>query len=95
MLDHKPAVLVHRVNIPATMRHLTDGEAVVEVGGVNVRQVIRNLDANYPGFAELLLEDGVPARGVAVAVNGNVTGAILKKLEGPSDIYFVPAMGGG
>lgn len=85
----------HRVHIPATMRHLTGGESAVEVAGVNVRQVIRNLDAAYPGFAELLLKDDVPAPGVAVAVNGNVTGAILAKLEEGSDIYFVPALGGG
>lgn len=85
----------HRVHIPATMRHLAGGETVVEVDGVNVRQVIRNLDAVHPGFADLLLRDDVPAPGVAVAVNGNVTGAILAKLDEGSDIYFVPALGGG
>ena len=95
MTDSEVITRAHRVHIPATMRHLTDGETVVEVEGVNVRQVIRNLDAAYPGFAELLLRDNVPAPGVAVAVNGNVTGAILAKLEEGSDIYFVPALGGG
>ena len=95
MLDPKPVTWVHRVNIPATMRHLTDGKPVVEIDGINVRQVIHNLDVAYPGFADLLLNGDVAAPGVAVAVNGNVTGAILKRLEQPAEIHFVPAMGGG
>lgn len=85
----------HRVNIPATMRHLTGGKQLVEIEGRNIRQIVVNLDHEYPGFAGLLLREGVMAPGVAVAVNGQVTGAILAPISDPSDIYFVPALGGG
>jgi molybdopterin converting factor small subunit len=85
----------HRVTIPATMRHLTGGKETVAVEGRNIRQVVANLDQAYPGFAERLLRNGTLAPGVAVAVNSQITGAILSPLEAPADIYFVPALGGG
>lgn len=42
---------LHRVTIPATMRHLTGGKEMVAVEGRNIRQVVANLDQAYPGFA--------------------------------------------
>jgi len=57
--------------------------------------VVVNLDQLYPGFAERLLRNGGLAPGVAVAVNSEITGAILRPLQASAEIYFVPALGAG
>jgi len=88
-------LLVHRVNIPGTMRHLSNGAEWVEVEGNSVRQIVRNLDQLHPGFLEKLMADGRMAPGVAVAVDGVVTNALLVPLEQPCELFFIPAIGGG
>jgi len=94
----EPAVkqaLVHRVHIPVTMRTLSAGEEWVEVEGNSVRQIVRNLDEIHPGFLDKLMADGRMAPGVAVAVDGVVTNALLVPLQQPCELFFIPAIGGG
>jgi hypothetical protein len=88
-------VLVHRVHIPVTMRPLSAGEEWVEVEGNSVRQIIRNLDEIHPGFLDKLMVDGRMAPGVAVAVDGVVTNALLVPLQQSCELFFIPAIGGG
>jgi sulfur-carrier protein len=86
----------HQVWIPALHRDLTDGEEVVEVGGDSVGEVVANLESRYPGI-EARLCDGDRIRPyISVAVNGDVTRRGLRqKLGEPSEIHFVPSLGGG
>jgi len=88
-------LLVHRVNIPGTMRYLSGGEEWVEVEGNSVRQIIRNLDKIHPGFLEKLMIDDRMAPGVAVAVDGVVTNLLLVPLKQSCELFFIPAIGGG
>ena len=88
-------VLVHRVHIPVTMRPLSAGEEWVEVEGNSVRQIVRNLDEIHPGFLDKLMIDGRMAPGVAVAVDGMVTNALLVPLQESCELFFIPALGGG
>ena len=44
------------VFIPSLMQKLSDGQTRVEVEGSNVRQIVDNLDAQYPGFKERFVE---------------------------------------
>ena len=46
------------VFIPSLMQKLSDGKSRVEVEGSSVRQIVNNLDTQYPGFKERLVEDG-------------------------------------
>ncbi|MCG2634642.1 MAG: MoaD/ThiS family protein [Gammaproteobacteria bacterium] len=87
--------LRHRVNIPVTMRHLSGGEEWLEIEGNSVPQIIRNLDRRYPGFLDKLMKDDRMAPGVAVVVDGVVTNVLLRPLEKPCELFFVPAIGGG
>ncbi len=95
MVTAEKLLLVHRVHIPGTMRHLCNGRDWVEVEGNSVRQIVRNLDALHPGFLEKLMVDDRMAPGVAVAVDGVVTSALLVPLEVPGELFFIPAIGGG
>ena len=78
------------------MQELSNGEQRVNVQGNNVRQVIDNLDAVYPGFKERLIEDGRVKPNISVAIDGEITplGMIEKVSEG-SEVHFLPAISGG
>ena len=52
------------------MQELSSGEQRVNVQGNNIRQVIDNLDAVYPGFKDRLVEDGRVKPNISVAIDG-------------------------
>lgn len=83
--------------IPATMQHLTGGEAVVQAPGHTVRELVARLDEDYPGLkAAIVQDDGRLKPGVAVAVDGYITSlGLFQRIEERSDVQFVPAIGGG
>lgn len=84
-----------RVFIPPQARKLAGCEtADVEAG--SVRAVIRQLDEQFPGLADCLLENGELRPGLSVSVGGRVTGMGLFQKVGPDDeVHFIPAIGGG
>lgn len=86
----------HEVWIPALHRDLTRGQETVQVPGETLGELIANLDALFPGLADRLTEDGRVRPYISVAVNGEVIGRRLgQRLEQPSEVHFVPAIGGG
>lgn len=84
------------VFIPSLMQRLTDGKSQVRVEGATVRQIINNLEAEYPGMRERLVEDGRVKPNISVAVDGEVTPlGMLEKVGEDSEVHFLPALGGG
>ena len=84
------------VYIPSLMQKLSDGNSKVEIDGASVRQVVNNLDAQYPGFKERLVEDGRIKGNISVAVDGEITPlGMLEKVGEHSEVHFLPAIGGG
>ena len=84
------------VFIPSLMQKLSDGNHRVEVEGSNVRQIVDNLDAQYPGFKERLVDDGRIKGNISVAIDGEMTPlGILGKVRENSEVHFLPALGGG
>ena len=84
------------VVIPSLLRKYTDGVDRVEIAGSTLREVIRNLDARFPGLGEQLIEDGDLRPSVAVSVDGEIaTGGLLEKIGPSSEVHFLPAIGGG
>ena len=84
------------VFIPSLMQKLSDGQTKVEVEGSNVRQIVDNLDAQYPGFKERLVDDGRIKGNISVAIDGEMTPlGILGKVGENSEVHFLPALGGG
>jgi len=86
------------VKIPTQLRPATDGEAVAEVDGATVGEV---LDALYDRYAELrsrIAEDGGLRRFVNVYVEGEDI-RFLSGLETPvsdgDEITILPAVAGG
>ena len=84
------------VFIPSLMQKLSDGNHRVEIEGSNVRQIVDNLDAQYPGFKERLVDDGRIKGNISVAIDGEITPlGVLGKVGENSEVHFLPALGGG
>ena len=84
------------VFIPSLMQKLSDGKGKVRVEGATVRQIVNNLDAEYPGFKDRLVEDGRIKGNISVAIDGEITPlGMLEKVGEESEVHFLPAIGGG
>lgn len=86
------------IYIPSLMRDLTNGEEIINIEGKNMRQIITNLEAAYPGFRERLLEDGTERLkpNIAIMIDGrNARRILIDKVNESSEIHFLPAISGG
>lgn len=84
------------VFIPSLMQSLTDGKSQVRVEGATVRQIINNLERDYPGVRARLVEDDRVKPNISVAVDGEVTPlGMLERVGENSEVHFLPALGGG
>ncbi len=84
------------VIVPALLRKLTNGQERVAVRGSTVRQVVEDLDRQFPGMKAQLVEEGELKPGIAVSVDGEMgVGGLLDPVKETSEVYFLPAIGGG
>ncbi len=84
------------VVVPALLRKLSNGQERVEVTGRNVGQIIDSLEQQFPGFKEQLLQNNELKPSVAVSIDGEMgTGGLLDRVKDSSEIFFIPAIGGG
>ncbi|MCH8311256.1 MAG: MoaD/ThiS family protein [Chloroflexi bacterium] len=84
------------VYIPSLMQKLTDGKSKVEIEGATIRQIITQLDSQYPGIKDRLVEDNRIKGNISVAVDGEITPlGMLEKVNENSEVHFLPAIGGG
>ena len=82
--------------VPSLMQKLCDGEQKLIIEGANLRQVIDNLDLQYTGFKDRLVEDGKIKPNISVAVDGEITPlGMIQKVNPNSEIHFLPAISGG
>jgi molybdopterin converting factor small subunit len=82
--------------IPALLHDLTGGSAMVHMPGATVREVIQNLDAQYPGVQERLCEAGRLRPNLAVIVDGIPKSERLRcRLNDKSEVHFLVAISGG
>jgi sulfur-carrier protein len=84
------------VIVPALLRQLTNGQDRVAVRGANVRQVVEDLERQFPGIKAHLIEDGDLKSGINVSVDGEMgIGGLTDPVKENSEVYFLPAIGGG
>jgi molybdopterin converting factor small subunit len=84
------------VVIPALLRKLTDGKDRVTANGRNLGQVIEDLERQFPGLRDQLIENGDLKPSVAVSIDGEMgTGGVLDRVKESSEVFFLPAIGGG
>ncbi|HCG91865.1 MAG TPA: molybdopterin synthase sulfur carrier subunit [Dehalococcoidia bacterium] len=87
------------VRIPSPLRRLTEGKDVVDADGGTIKDVIENLELNFNGFKERLIdENGEMRYFVNVYLNGEdvrFLDGILTKTNKGDEISIVPAVAGG
>ncbi len=82
--------------IPPRMQRITNGQEQVQVGGANVRQVVNNLEKEFPGIKEELCYEDDIMPGLAVIIDGETANlGMLEKVQENSEIHFLPAISGG
>jgi len=78
------------------MRKLTGGRDRVTVSGKNLREAIADLDRQFPGIGNQLLDDGDIKASIAVSIDGEVgTNGVLDTIRENSEIFFMPSIAGG
>jgi molybdopterin converting factor small subunit len=84
------------VFIPALLRKLTGGKDRTQATGATLRELFDDLDRQFPGFRDRVVEEGDLMGSIAVSINGEViTGGLSESIPDNSEIHFVPAIGGG
>ena len=88
-----------KVRIPAPLRKLTNDQAVVEVTGQTIQDLLASLEKQYPGLKERICdESGQIRRFVNIFVNGEdirfKQGPATPVTEG-AEVSIIPAIAGG
>ena len=87
------------VRIPSPLRRLTGGSDIVDADGSSISGVVDNLEFNYNGFKERLIDENGEMR---YFVNLYLNGEDVRFLQGldtetkdGDEISIVPAVAGG
>jgi molybdopterin converting factor small subunit len=87
------------VRIPSQLRTLTGGSSEVAVDGATVGEVLKGLDAAYPGFEGRLFDERGKLRRFVNVFVAEEDVRFLQGLETPLDagatLSIVPAVAGG
>ena len=84
------------VFIPPLLRTMTSGQEVIDVAGQNVREVIDNLDRQFPGIRGRLIDGDRLKPGLSIAIGTKVSArGLMSKTQPDDEVHFLPAIGGG
>lgn len=87
------------VRIPTPLRSLTSDQDVVEAGGDTLQHLILDLDRQFPGIGDRIVdEDGEIRRFVNLFVNGEdvrFLEGLHTALSQGDEVSIVPAVAGG
>ena len=86
------------VRIPTPLRTYTEGKDEVEAKGSNVREIIEDLEGNYPGIKERICDDKGVRRFVNVYQNEEdirFLDSLDTAVKDGDSISIVPAIAGG
>jgi molybdopterin synthase sulfur carrier subunit len=88
-----------KVRIPSQLRTLTAGSSEVAVDGGTVGEVLKGLDAAYPGFQGRLFDDNGKLRRFVNVFVADEDVRFLQGLDTPlsegTTVSIVPAVAGG
>ncbi len=84
------------VYVPTMLQPLTGGVKQVQVEATNVRQVINQLEEQFPGIKDRLMEGNQVRPNLSVAIDGEIARmGLLERVRTNSEVHFVPAISGG
>lgn len=86
------------VSIPTILRPHTGGEKRVSASGDTLGEVISDLEANYSGISERLVDNGKLHRFVNIYVNDEdvrFSGGLATEITDGDSVTILPAVAGG
>jgi len=86
------------VRIPTILRPYTKDQKSVEAEGATLSDVITNLDSQFAGLGERLLENGALRRFINIYVNDEdvrFLGGLQAQVKDGDSITILPAVAGG
>ena len=86
------------VSIPTILRTHTGGEKRVSATGTTLQAVISDLEANYSGITERLVDNGKLHRFVNIYVNDEdvrFSGGLDTEISDGDSVTILPAVAGG
>jgi molybdopterin synthase sulfur carrier subunit len=86
------------VRIPTILRPYTSGEKLVSAQGATLEEVLNDLELNYPGIGERLIDENSLRRFINIYVNDEDVRFLagLQSAIGENDsITILPAVAGG
>jgi MoaD family protein len=86
------------VSIPTILRSHTGGEKRVNADGATLQAVIADLEANYSGISERLVDNGKLNRFVNIYVNDEdvrFSGGLDTEIGDGDSVTILPAVAGG
>jgi molybdopterin converting factor small subunit len=86
------------VRIPTILRPFTKDQKVVAATGLTLTALISDLDTQYPGIGERLLENGALRRFINIYVNDEdvrFLGGLDAPVKDGDSITILPAVAGG
>lgn len=82
--------------IPAGLRSYTKQQETARVAGANVREIVEQLEIQFPGIKARLCSGDSLRPGMVVAIDAEVSRLGLEQAVGQnSEVHFLPAIGGG
>ena len=86
------------VRIPTLLRPFTKDQKAVSAAGSNLSALITDLDQQYPGIGDRLLENGALRRFINIYVNDEdvrFLGSLEAQLKDGDSVTILPAVAGG
>ena len=84
------------VIIPTMLRKKCNNINDIAVDGVNLREIINNLELHCPGIEEILIYENLINPGIQIAINGEpVTTGLSTTIPQDAEIIIFPAISGG
>ena len=86
------------VSVPTILRSHTGGEKRVSATGTTLQAVISDLESNYSGISERLLDEGKLQRFVNIYVNDEdvrFSGGLDTAISDGDSVTILPAVAGG
>ena len=79
-----------QVDLSFDLQQFSSGLESLEVEASNIRELLAQLDARFPGLGAKIEKD------MAVTINGVIyQDALIEPIDDGSEIYFIPRIGGG
>ncbi len=78
------------------MQVYTENLEAVQASGKNVRELISEMEKNYPGIKDALVKQDRLKPGIAIMLDGKISQlGLLQPLSEENEVVFIPAVSGG